>query len=241
MLLLLWFIAPLAILAVTLRATILGFSPWARYLCFLYPAMVLLCALGVEGFTTALSHALQRTWQTIRTRHFHDTPKLTPSPRLTHCALLTCVILITWQILPMLRRSYERPKDDYRAATRYVTATNSPGSVVLLLGNCPDWMVGTGLQYYFEQQDTAITLLAEKQLSSALATIPSQYNSQVWGAISMYPACHGLERIQAIQAVTTALEVKTYPGILLFRLHESPLSTVDQTRILLTGSPIIQP
>ncbi len=241
LLLLLWFVIPIAVLILTLRSAMLGFTPWARYLSFLYPAAILLCTLGVESFATLIGQALQGGWRFIQVHARHVTVEAKPGPWVVQCVLLLCILLISWQIAPQLSRAYVQPKDDYRAATRQIAATSPPDSVILLTVDCPDWMVGIGLQYYVDEQGASLTVLPAEQSPTALTAALEQHSGHVWGAVSTYPLCGGQQQIKAIEATATPLEIQVFSGLLLYRPRDRQISTLEQARLVLVKDSALPP
>jgi mannosyltransferase len=161
-LLLCWVLVPSAGLWFKLQGSVLTLVP--RYYIFLYPAALLVVALGVEAIAVAAGSAFK---------------SLKSAPWLMYGIALLAFLP---QTLPALANSYTVPKDDYRGAATRILAASSPRSVVLALGG-GDAFISQSLGYYFWLLHSAVRVVNGSELDSLTVARLKHRDSRVWGAV----------------------------------------------------------
>lgn len=205
-LLLIWLGVPLLLFYYSARSAVVAID--VRYLAFLFPAAMVVIAVGVEGLARAL-------------RRF----------RLPAAAVsLVLVVLLSAQALTALAASYQQPKDDWRGVAQHIAAASPPGSVVLTLGAYSDWSV-ICLDYYFRQLGAAVTVVDGAQVNSeTMATMASSTGS-VWGVV-IFPS---QDQLTLLSNGGTEKQdfVDAARNLHVVRDADPELSATDQARALL--------
>jgi len=199
-----------------------------RYLSFLVPAAMIVIASGIDGVARGFEWAIQRrrrvTWTPIR-----------------HPAIAASVVLISLMLLqelPALAASYATPKNDWRGVAQHIAAASPPGSVVITLGESPDWPV-ICLDYYFHRLNSAIPVIDGRLVNSDVAAHLASKTSTVWGVVN-FPSPEQQALLERPSDVRTDF-VDVTGHIYIVRPAASGLSALDQARTLLRWEAPVMP
>jgi uncharacterized membrane protein len=215
LLLLCWVLIPSAGLWFKLQGGFLTLVP--RYYIFLYPAALLLVALGVEGIAFIAERAF---------KSFKDAPSLVYG---------LALLAVLQQTLPAVASSYAVSKDDYRGAAMRVRETSSATSVVLALGKS-DVFISRSLGYYFWLMHSAIRVENGSELDSVTAARLRDRASSVWGAVFTSDGSNYLE-----SGPPQGFEIVRFPGITLLHPRNRVQSPVREAMTLLRWGSRFQP
>ncbi|MEW5991774.1 MAG: glycosyltransferase family 39 protein [Chloroflexota bacterium] len=185
---------------------------WPRYFGALYPAAILLCAIGVEGLARAAG-SLVRAGRAAMVRHRGRGARIGSSPARSRApvavqsvAMIALVCVVAADALPADAAAYRRPKgSDYRGAVDAMLETGGDRPLVLVVGSDPDWTV-SGLEYYSWVRDSRVTVIDALKVSATyLDTI--ERATTVWGA--------GLTATDVTDPTTAGLTSALYSDVLL--------------------------
>jgi 4-amino-4-deoxy-L-arabinose transferase-like glycosyltransferase len=223
-----WLVLPLAAFWWRSGPEILLLAP--RYYAHLFPAVVLLAALGVEYLVRWLMLLL-----TFRQEH---PVRVRPTLVWTFAVAILLV-----DAGPALARSYATPKtmpQDFRGAARLITAESPPGSLVLVLGMwgltpSPAFLVD-GLDYYLDLYKAPVNITDGSLLDRAPSGHLASPDEVVWGAVYVPVA-----REQLARANEMGLEVMPFEGLTLLRAAAPRGAPLEQAKLLLAWGSAIQP
>ncbi len=206
-----WLAIPLTLLLLVVRWAIVDVD--LRYFAFLFPAVTLVVAAGVEVICSGAA-ALARRMRAATLVRFADP-----------VAGTLMVALLVVQAVPALATSYGAPKNDWRTTAQHIAASTSPGSVVMAIGNYSDWVV-LCLQYYFREMRSPITVVDGMQVTSDVVDQLAKSAGPTWGVIDYPSAAQQTWLDQATVVKTDFVDVTG--TIHVIRTSDSSLSPADQ-------------
>jgi len=206
-----WLAIPLTLLLVVVRWAIVDVD--LRYFAFLFPAVTLVVAAGVEVICSGATVLAKRMRSGTLVR-FADP-----------LAGTLMVALLVVQAVPALATSYGAPKNDWRTTAQHIAASTAPGSVVMAIGNYSDWVV-LCLQYYFREMRSPITVVDGMQVTSDVADQLARSAGPTWGVID-YPSAAQQTWLDQSTVVKTDF-VDVTGTIHVIRATDHSLSPVDQ-------------
>jgi 4-amino-4-deoxy-L-arabinose transferase-like glycosyltransferase len=183
-LLFIWLALPLA--AFWLRAGDAMLLLKVPYFSFLFPAAIVLVALGIDRAAWIVA----RLWSTIIVRQRAERSQ---GRRWAFAVAFTVILLLALvQTSVAVAASYSAPKavgQDYRGAVDRVIAESTPGSLVLSLGMwgikpAPDYIVD-GMNYYLWLRRSPIKIVDGSLLDEYRATHIADKDATIWGAYQL--------------------------------------------------------
>jgi 4-amino-4-deoxy-L-arabinose transferase-like glycosyltransferase len=168
LLLLLWLAVPLAGFAVVLNNEFLTVQP--RYIGFLYPAVMVIGAVGVESAAGVITRILRRGG------------RAGDRAGLSALAAGGVTLALIAQTIPVLAGAMLDPKEDYRGLVAHVVADSSPESLVVGLG-ANSYGVTVGVDYYINRQDSPIEVVDGARIDNRVVNRASSSGGSIWGAI----------------------------------------------------------
>lgn len=215
----LWLGLPIAILAWELPGQLL--SIWPRYLSFLYPAAILLVAVGADCVATGIAALIAGTI----TRRRRAVVELDRQPwALGALGVLTLLMLMA--VIPALAHSYALPKDDYRGAVATIVASSTPHSQIIILGKYKPWLSQTILPYYLGRERSSIGYVDGTRIDRDAMLRLRSAGGRVWGIVITGEDPYGLRRMEFVASpddysdptrarAAPDLQVHVYPGVTL--------------------------
>ncbi len=170
-------VVPLGALWLKLHGSIFLLFP--RYLGFLFPAAILLAAIGVESVAVVTGGL-----------RWFARPAF--GRRLAGAVSLVLAALMLVQLAPAVASGYRTPKDDYRGAADLIISSSPPDSVVLAMGRYSNF-VTISLGYYLAQRHSTIKVVESKEIDDRVAARLEQGRGQVWAAVFSSYAPNDLE------------------------------------------------
>ncbi len=219
-----WLAIPLTLLLVVVRWAIVDVD--LRYFAFLFPALTLVTAAGVEVICSGAA-ALARRLRSGTVMRFADP-----------LAGTLMVALLVVQAVPALASSYGAPKNDWRTTAQHIAASTAPGSVVMAIGNYSDWVV-LCLQYYFKEMRSPITVVDGMQVTSDVADQLAKSAGPTWGVID-YPSPAQQAWLDQATVVRTDF-VDVTKTIHVIRTVDPSLSPADQAIEMLRWETPLEP
>lgn len=211
-LLLCWIGVSLLLLWLALHGAIVRIE--VRYFAFLFPAAMLLAAAGVEAASTGISAILARRQVQIS----------------ASAITVVAVAGLLLQVLPALAATYGAAKSDYRALANHIAATSPPGSVVLAIGDHPDY-VFICMNYYLRRLHAPVTVLDARLLNSDVAADLAGGGGIAWG-VAVLPSAGQLALLGRQEETVT--DFRDVSGSLFaVRAARSGLSSTDQAGAVL--------
>jgi 4-amino-4-deoxy-L-arabinose transferase-like glycosyltransferase len=210
-----------------------------RYLSFLFPAGVLLAALGVEGVALAADRALcfvvdASLWRTRPTRNASPPSRDRASSwrrSLVVFAIYTAVVAAVTVQLPGLAVVYAHPKDDYRGVAAHLIAVSSPEAVVLAIGHHSEFIIW-GLDFYLWRQRSPIAVFDAARLDDRVVRRLQISRGEVWAAVFHGPPT---------EVPTAGLSLARFTGIGLIRPNGSSVEPMRDAEALLTWARRLHP
>lgn len=185
-----------------------------RYFAFLFPAAMLLVGAAVEVASVGLESVLARRRMRI-------------SASVISAALVAGMLV---QVLPALAASYGDAKSDYRTLATRIATTSPPGSVVLAIGDHPDYVV-ICMTYYLRRLHAPVAVLDGRLLNSDVATTLTSAGGVAWGVAVLPSAGQRALLAQPRETVTDFEDVSA--SLYAVRTATRGLSPADQVRTLL--------
>jgi 4-amino-4-deoxy-L-arabinose transferase-like glycosyltransferase len=184
LLLFIWLALPLT--AFWLRAGDAMLLLKVPYFSFLFPAAIVLVALGIDRAAWLVS----RLWDALGGRQ--GTGREQRSRWVFGASFAVLLLLVLVQTSVAVAASYSAPKavgQDYRGAVDKVIAESTPGSLVLSLGMwgikpAPDYIVD-GINYYLWLRRSPIKIVDGSLLDEYRATHVTDDNATIWGAYQL--------------------------------------------------------
>jgi 4-amino-4-deoxy-L-arabinose transferase-like glycosyltransferase len=209
-LILAWLVLPMAALALKLGSAVFVLD--ARYVSFVLPALIVVCAVAV---TELARFIVKRV----------TLPRI-PAPRQLPAVAVTAVAaLLVLQTIPALAAAISQPKDDYRGVAAYVTGVSPSNATVLALGKYPPFVV-LGLGHYLKQSGSRVVVVDGERINDeALANMRTS-PGEIWGVVFQSTPD------ELLTAQQSGLQTKVFTGLLLVR-PDPGLSAVAQAQMLL--------
>jgi len=225
-LLLAWLVVPTLIMVRSSGPDVVAIN--VRYLAFLIPAAMIAIGAGVDwaahGIELAVERGRSRNWPTV------------PLPGTLATFGLVALLLI--HTLPALAASYRTPKEDWRGTAERIVAASPAGSVVIAVGDSPDWTV-LCLDYYFHRLNSAIPVIDGRLVNADIAAQLGSGTSTVWGVV-IFPSPDQQALLDRPSDVKTDF-VDVTGHIHVVRAAAAGLSAVDQARTLLHWEAPVMP
>jgi hypothetical protein len=193
-----------------------------RYFAFLFPAAMLLVAAAVEAASAGISTILARRRVQV------SAPVIT----------VVVVAGLLLQVLPALATSYGVAKSDYRALATHIAATSPPGSVVLAIGDHPDYVV-ICMTYYLRRLHAPVTVLDARLLNSDVAAHFAGGGGIAWG-VAVLPSAGQQTLLGRPQETVTDFE-DVSGTLFAVRATRGGLSSTDQVGAVLRWESAQEP
>ena len=211
-LLLCWLGVSLLLLWLALRGAIVRIE--VRYFAFLFPAAMLLVGAAVEAASLSLESIMAGSPTRIRASVIS--------------VVLVAVMLV--QVLPALAASYGVAKSDYRALATHIATTSPPGSLVLAIGDHPDYVI-ICMTYYFRRLHAPVAVIDGRLLNSDVAASLAGAAGVAWGVAVLPSAGQRALLARPRETVTDFADVSA--SLYAVRAADAGLSPTDQARTLL--------
>lgn len=221
LLLLAWLVLPIAMLTVSGGWSVLNID--IRYLAFLFPALTMVGAAGVEGIASGIE------WLGGRYR--------APTRIAGAAAAAVLLAVLLGATLPATASSYAIAKDDWRGAAEHIAAASPAGATVISVGDYSDWGV-ICLDYYFHELRAPIQVLDGTQLSSDAVQSLQRSGGAVWGVLN-HPSDEQLALLSQGGDERTDFVDVTHT-IYAVRATDSALPPLEQARRLLRWESALQ-
>lgn len=224
LLLLLWFLVPIVGLWLKMQGGILDLVP--RYFSFLFPASLIVAALGVKYIVDGAGHLLSlriRSEQARRNFSRVGTP----------IVFAAGMLLLAAQVGPALAETYRQPKDDYRGAARLLAA-GPPRSIVITLG-CYSGLITTGLEYYVKAQgtDAQVTNVGLAMTDRVVQHVQNSTGT-VW--VAALTSCQNV-----YSGYSDDVEIIAHTGLVMVRLRNPSGTNVEQASALVKWASAFDP
>lgn len=230
-----WLLVPLLGFAVGSGGGIV--TIWPRYFGAIYPAGVLLCALGIDSIARVTGRAVWLAQRALSGRMAATAAVITEARPLSASSLGRALMLvglvsaIAFEALPADAAAYTRQKgSDYRGAVDAMLAADRGRPLVLVLGANPDWTV-SGIGYYGWVRGSRLSVLDALKVSAASLRMIESATS-VWGAVLSAPNVPD----PAVNGFTATL----FSDIWLVH-DEGQAGPIDQTRSILSWASSFEP
>jgi hypothetical protein len=178
---LLWLVLPIAYYYLRVGGGIVTISP--HYFVEVFPAALLIAAIGVCGIIQALRWAWRLTGGLrtgARDRADHNPRWLQLGTTAVGLVLVAMVVGDWW---PTVVAGYDYPNgSDYRGAVDRILAADSKHPVVLAVGDEAPWNVEIGLRYYAWVRHSNIEVIDGATLDNHSISVLKAATS-VWGAV----------------------------------------------------------
>jgi 4-amino-4-deoxy-L-arabinose transferase-like glycosyltransferase len=180
-LIMLWIGFPLLLFWTNAHESMVQLAP--RYYSFLYPAILLLVALGVEAPTWAavrLFRGLKRNGEGRKLTAIVRRPAFASG-----VVFVVLALFLFAQAIPALANSYQIPKPDYRGTGTLIKSSvgDQANTVVLEMGMGSVVYFPESLQYYFDLWKSPIVVDDGRSLDYPSAVRLTQSSSAVWGLV----------------------------------------------------------
>jgi len=250
LLLVIWLALPLA--GFWLRAGDSMLLLLAQYYSFLFPAAILVIAMGIEWLTRFAGKLYARFLYRNANEHPASAPSsikvstrtLMVATRVLFAALLIAALA---QTLVALAESYSQPQvtpQDFRGAVDRIIAGSTPGSMVLELGMwgikpAPDSDNAIdGIDYYLWLRHSPIKLIDGSLLDESMVSHIANPDAVIWGAdVLPWP----LTAEQRQHALDLGLEVTQLENVALLRQRAPRGTPAEQIDLLLNWGREMQP
>jgi hypothetical protein len=209
-LILAWLVLPMAALALRLGSGVFVLD--ARYVSFVLPALIVVCAVAVTEFARFIVKRV-------------TLPRI-PAPRQLPAVAITAVAaLLILQTVPALAAAISQPKDDYRGVAAYVTGVSQSNATVLALGKYPPFVV-LGLDHYLKQSGSRVVVVDGERINDEALANMRTTPGEIWGVVFQSTPD------ELLTAQQSGLQTKVFTGLLLVR-PDPGLSAVAQAQMLL--------
>lgn len=231
-----WFSIPLLGFAVGTGAGIVAI--WPRYFGTVYPAAVLLAAVGIDGLARLVATVArmgQRAWS--RRRYPAFAPVLARQhvrpPALARAVVLVCLSgFVAVDALPADAAAYTRAKgSDYRGAVDAMLEADPGHPMVLVVGENPDWTV-SGLDYYSWVRGSRLAVRDALKLNEDDVK-GLEGGTSVWGAVLNAP--------DLPSPPTEDIAASLFADIWLLRPVAAQAAPIDQARSILSWGASFEP
>ncbi|MES2209886.1 MAG: glycosyltransferase family 39 protein [Chloroflexota bacterium] len=180
-----WFGIPLLGFAIGTGAGIV--TIWPRYFGAIYPAAILLAAIGIDGLGRAavgVARLGRSTFSRDPVGPHPSPPRWRPAsgPSVIRVVVMAGLLgVVAGDALPADAAAYTRAKgSDYRGAVDLMYRTDPGRPMVLVFGNNPDWTVG-GLDYYNWIRGSRLTVIDALKFSAENMKV-LEGATTAWGA-----------------------------------------------------------
>lgn len=225
LLILFWIGAPL--LSFFLRAGISVVAMLPRYFSVLFPAGVIVAAVGVEAVARGAQGMMQWARGRSSPAPHGSAPGMDPRPGglpfMTTVAYIGLTVLVLTQSVPRLEASYRAPKDDYRSAAAHILRSTRSDAVVLAVGPYSGFVVA-GLEYYLAGNAARIPVLDAVRIDDRFVDRLRHASGPVWAAIF-----HGPPK----EIPTDGFHVERFPGMTIVTRPDSGHGPIADADLLL--------
>ena len=225
-----------------------------RYYSCLFPAGVLLVAIGVDGIAATIHGLTRQIWSKGRkTALVGALPAistavvtvflLTAVPNLwggTHDATAAIresfVLRVLHPVVPALAQSYDLDKDDYKGVADHIIATSRGDSTVIAMGGCASY-IAKSLPYYFRIRRSSIPVIDGALVDNEDIDWLRRSKGSVWGVV--FTACSPPDNV--VPASRAEMKILPFSGLDLVLPHAPAATAVDQALAILTWGRVLHP
>ena len=183
---LLWLVLPIVYYYLRVGGGIVTISP--HYFVEVFPAALLIAAIGVHGVIRAICWAGRRAWE-LRAGASERAEQRNPRwlQLGTTAVGLVLVAIVVRDAWPTVVAGYDYPNgSDYRGAVDRILAADSAHPVVLAFGHEAPWNIEIGMRYYAWVRHSTVEVVDGASLDNHSLSVLRAATS-VWGAARLTP------------------------------------------------------
>ena len=246
----LWLAIPTGVFWFSLGSGMVTVFP--RYYSCLFPAGVLLVAIGVDGIAVTIHGLIRQVWPKGRkTALVGALPVISTAvvtvfllaavPNLwggTHDATAAIsqsfVLRVLHSVVPALAQSYDLDKDDYKGVADHIIATSRGDSTVIAMGGCASY-VAKSLPYYFRIRRSSIPVIDGALVDNEDIDWLQRSKGSVWGVV--FTACSPRDNV--VPASRAEMKIVPFSGLDLVLPHAPAGTAMDQALAILTWGQVL--